>query len=109
MLAAGRKAQGGGSVGGNGAFVGETILIGSLPGGAYVTIVALVVGTGRGDEFLAGRQLLAAVRLWLEDDVMVDGTGHSLQVKTLGGETADVLFEANPVVTVADGKLIVKS
>ena len=41
--------------------------------------------------------------------LMVDGTGHSLQVKTLGGETADVLFEANPVVTVADGKLIVKS
>ena len=40
--------------------------------------------------------------------LMVDGTGQSLQVKTLGGETADVLFEANPVVTVSDGKLIVK-
>ena len=38
----------------------------------------------------------------------VDGTGQGFQVKTLGGETADVLFESNPVVTVSDGKLIVK-
>ena len=35
--------------------------------------------------------------------------GQGLLVKTIGGETAAVLFEANPVVTVNKGKLTVKS
>lgn len=38
----------------------------------------------------------------------VDKGGQGLMVKTLGGETATVLFETNPVVTVSNGKLIVK-
>ena len=39
----------------------------------------------------------------------VDEGGQGLLVKTLDGETAAVLFETNPVVTVSSGKLIVKS
>lgn len=39
----------------------------------------------------------------------VDGGKQGLLVKTLGGETATVLFEINPVVTVASGKLTIKS
>ena len=39
----------------------------------------------------------------------VDEGGQGLLVKTLGGETAAVLFEANPVVTISSGKLVVKS
>lgn len=35
--------------------------------------------------------------------------GQGLLVKTSGGETAAVLFEANPVVTVSNGKLTIKS
>lgn len=38
----------------------------------------------------------------------VDEGGQGLLVKTLGGETIAVLFEANPVVTVSNGKLVVK-
>ena len=38
----------------------------------------------------------------------INEDNHGLLVKTLGGETAAVLFEANPVVTVSDGKLTVK-
>ena len=38
----------------------------------------------------------------------VDEGGRGLLVKTSGGETAAVLFEANPVVTVSNGKLTVK-
>lgn len=38
----------------------------------------------------------------------VDEGGQGLLVKTLGGETAAVLFVAHPVVTISDGKLIVK-
>lgn len=34
--------------------------------------------------------------------------GKGLLVKTVGGETASVLFETNPVVTASDGKLTVK-
>lgn len=39
----------------------------------------------------------------------VDEGGHGLLVKTLGGEKAAVLFETNPVMTVSNGKLIIKS
>lgn len=39
----------------------------------------------------------------------VNEGGQGLMVKTLGGETVAVLFEANPVVTISSGKLIVKS
>ena len=39
----------------------------------------------------------------------VDEGGQGLKVKTLGGETTAVLFETNPVVTVSNGKLIIKS
>ena len=39
----------------------------------------------------------------------VDEGGQGFQVKTLGGENATVLFETNPVVTVSNGKMIVKS
>lgn len=39
----------------------------------------------------------------------VDEGGQGLLVKTMGGETAGILFETNPVVTVSKGKLIVKS
>ncbi len=39
----------------------------------------------------------------------VDEGGQGLLVKTTGGETTAVLFETNPVVTISDGKLIVKS
>lgn len=39
----------------------------------------------------------------------VDEGGQGFQVKTLGGESATVLFETNPVVTVSNGKMIVKS
>ena len=35
--------------------------------------------------------------------------GQGILVKTTGGETATVLFEANPVVTISSGKLIIKS
>lgn len=35
--------------------------------------------------------------------------GQGLIVKTVGGETARVLFEANPVVTISNGKMVVKS
>ncbi len=38
----------------------------------------------------------------------VDEGGQGLVVKTLGGETAAVLFETNPIVTISNGKLIVK-
>jgi hypothetical protein len=38
----------------------------------------------------------------------VEEGGKGLIVKTLGGETAAVLFEANPVVTVSNGKLNIK-
>lgn len=38
----------------------------------------------------------------------VDAGDQGLVVKTLGGETAVVLFEANPVVTVSNGKLTIK-
>ena len=38
----------------------------------------------------------------------VEEGGQGLLVKTLGGETATVLFETKPVVTASDGKLIVK-
>ena len=38
----------------------------------------------------------------------VDEGGQGLIVTTLGGETATVLFEAKPVVTVGSGKLIIK-
>ena len=38
----------------------------------------------------------------------MDAGSQGLLVKTLGGETAVVLFESNPVVTVSNGKLIVK-
>jgi hypothetical protein len=38
----------------------------------------------------------------------VEEGGQGLLVKTLGGQTAAVLFETNPVVTASDGKLIVK-
>ena len=38
----------------------------------------------------------------------VDEGGQGLLIKTLGGETAAVLFETNPVVTVSSGKLRVK-
>ena len=37
-----------------------------------------------------------------------DLSGQGLMVKTLGGETATVLFETDPVVTVGEGKLIVR-
>ena len=39
----------------------------------------------------------------------VDAAGQGLLVKTLDGETAAILFETNPVVTVSSGKLTVKS
>ena len=39
----------------------------------------------------------------------VEKGGQGLIVQTLGGERATVLFEANPVVTVSQGKLIIKS
>lgn len=39
----------------------------------------------------------------------VDEGGQGLLIKTLGGETAAVLFETNPVVTISSGKLTVKS
>lgn len=39
----------------------------------------------------------------------VDEGGQGLLVKTSGGETTAVLFEASPVVTVSSGKLTVKS
>ena len=39
----------------------------------------------------------------------LDQGGQGLLVKTAGGGTTAVLFEANPVVTVADGKLVVKT
>lgn len=39
----------------------------------------------------------------------VEEGGQGLLVKTLGGQTAAVLFETNPVVTVSSGKLVVKS
>ena len=39
----------------------------------------------------------------------VDAGNQGLLVKTLGDETVAVLFEANPVVTVSNGKLVVKS
>lgn len=39
----------------------------------------------------------------------VEQGGQGLLVKTTGGETSRVLFEANPVVTISSGKLIVKS
>ena len=35
--------------------------------------------------------------------------GQGLLIKTVGGETAAVLFEAHPIVTVSDSKLVVKS
>ena len=38
----------------------------------------------------------------------IDEGGKGLTVKTLGGETASVLFEANPAVTVSEGKLNIK-
>ncbi len=38
----------------------------------------------------------------------VDEGGQGLQVKTSGGETATVLFETNPVVTVTSGRLTIK-
>ena len=38
----------------------------------------------------------------------VEEGGQGLLVKTLGGETATVLFETNPVVTISNGKLFVK-
>ena len=38
----------------------------------------------------------------------VEEGGQGLIVKTLGGETAAVLFETNPIVTVSDGKLVIK-
>lgn len=38
-----------------------------------------------------------------------DGGNRQLQVKTMGGETVSVLFETNPTVTAADGKLAIKS
>ncbi len=37
-----------------------------------------------------------------------DEGSQGLTVKTVGGETAFVRFESNPVVTVADGRLLVK-
>lgn len=39
----------------------------------------------------------------------VEQGGQGLMVKTLGGETVGVLFETNPVVTITNGKLRVKS
>ncbi len=39
----------------------------------------------------------------------VEEGGQGLRVKTTGGETTKVLFEANPVVTISKGKLVVKS
>ena len=39
----------------------------------------------------------------------VEEGGQGLQVTTVGGETAAVLFEAHPVVTASNGKLVVKS
>ena len=39
----------------------------------------------------------------------VEQGGQGLLVTTTDGETAAVLFETNPVVTISDGKLIVKS
>lgn len=39
----------------------------------------------------------------------VDEGGQGLIVKTLDGKTTAVLFEMNPVVTIADGRLLVKS
>ena len=39
----------------------------------------------------------------------VEEGNQGLLVKTLGGETAAVSFEMNPVVTVAEGKLIIQS
>lgn len=39
----------------------------------------------------------------------VEEGGQGLLVKTVGGETAAVLFEAHPIVTASNGKLIVKS
>ena len=39
----------------------------------------------------------------------VDPGNQGLLIKTLGGETANVLFETNPVVTISNGKLTVKS
>ena len=38
----------------------------------------------------------------------LENNKQGLFVKTLGGETATVLFEAHPVVTASDGKLIIK-
>ena len=39
----------------------------------------------------------------------VDAGNQGLLVNTLGGETAAVLFETNPVVTITNGKLVIKS
>lgn len=39
----------------------------------------------------------------------VDAGTQGLLVKTSGGETATVLFETNPVVTISNGRLVVKS
>ena len=39
----------------------------------------------------------------------VDEGGQGLLIKTLGGETAAILFKTNPVVTISSGKLTVKS
>ena len=38
----------------------------------------------------------------------VDGANQGMQVKTLGGETVAVLFETEPIVTVASGTLVIK-
>jgi hypothetical protein len=39
----------------------------------------------------------------------VDAGSQGLLVKTSGGETASILFESNPIVTISNGRLIVKS
>ena len=76
--------------------------LGVLPGGAQEKVMNITRTDGT-------RTQTRVAELSQISFLTVDEGGQGLLVKTSGGETTAVLFEANPVVTIAGGKLTVKS
>jgi hypothetical protein len=79
-----------------------TIFLGTLSGQAQEKVMNIVKRDGTSTQ-------TRVADLKQISFLTVDEVGQGLLVKTLGGETAAVLFEANPVVKVSNGKLVISS
>ena len=83
-------------------FVIATLFLGALSGQAQEKVMNVLKMDGTSTQ-------TRVAELKQISFLTVEEGGQGLLVKTMGGETAAVLFETNPVVTVSSGKLIVKT